>query len=67
MLVYYRNLLFSLLYSYAKLVQRFLTQNFYTRSNYSNRAVIYVNHIKILLHENFVHENKNYAVIDCII
>ena len=28
-----------------------------TRSNYSNRAVIYVNHTKIFLHENFYHEN----------
>ena len=39
------------------------------RSNYSNRAVIHVNHMKIFLHEkflsqNFLHENKaNYGIL----
>ena len=36
--------------------------NFYIRSNYSNRAVIHVNHTKIFLHEKFLRENKvNYS------
>ena len=51
-----------------KLYENFLHETFYTRSNYSNRAVIYVNHTKIFLHENFyhkksLHENKaNYGM-----
>ena len=44
------------------LYESFLHKNFCMRSNYSNRAVIYVNHTKIFLHENFLHENKaNYG------
>ena len=45
-----------------------LYENFYTRSNYSNRAVIYVNHTKIFftqkfLSQNILHENKaNYSI-----
>ena len=39
------------------LYENFLHENFYTRSNYSNRAIINVNHTKIFLHENFYHEN----------
>ena len=52
----------ELLKHFANLYENFLHENFYTRSNYSNRAVIYVNHTKIFLHENFYHENKvNYG------
>ena len=45
------------------LYENFLHEIFNQRSNYSNRAVIYVNHTKIFLHENlyhekFLHENK---------
>ena len=44
------------------LYENFLHENFYTRSNYSNRAIINVNYTKIFLHENFLHENKaNYG------
>ena len=39
-----------------KLVRKFLHENFYERSNYSNRVVIYVNYMKIFLHENVYHE-----------
>ena len=47
-----------------KLVRNFSHENFCMRSNYSNtsRAVIHVNHMKIFLHGNFLHENKgNYG------
>ena len=40
-----------------KFYENFLHENFYTRSNYYNRTVIYVNYMKIFLHENFYHEN----------
>ena len=46
-----------------------LVRKFYIRSNYSNRAVIQVNHAKIFLHknfypENFLHKNKaNYSIL----
>ena len=39
------------------LYENFLHEKFYTRSNYSNRVVIYINHTKIFLYENFYHEN----------
>ena len=39
-----------------KLYENFLHKIFYTRSNYSNRTVIHVNHTKIFLYENFYHE-----------
>ena len=44
-----------------------LYENFYTRSNYSNRAVIHVNNTKIFLHENFYHENKAIHTEPCSI
>ena len=54
----YRILLFFIV-SYATLVRKF-----YTRSSYSNIAVIHLNHTKIFLHEIFYHENKvNYSTM----
>ena len=38
------------------LYENFAHETFYVSSNYSNRAVIYVNHTKIFLHENFYHK-----------
>ena len=43
--------------------ENFLHENFYLRSNYSNRAVIYVNHTKIFLYKTFYHENFFYTKI----
>ena len=39
------------------LYRNFLHENVYTKLNYSNKAVIYVNYMEIFLHENFYHEN----------
>ena len=48
------------------LYENFFHETFYTRLNYSNRAVIHVNHTKIFknfYHEKFLHENKaNYGI-----
>ena len=38
------------------LYENFSHETFYGSSNYSNRAVIYVNNAKIFLHENFYHK-----------
>ena len=40
------------------LYENFLHENFYTRMNYSNTAVIHVNHMKTLLYKKFYHKNK---------
>ena len=66
----YTVICFFLLYNNFRmqnLCGNFLHENFYTRLNYSNRAVIYGNHTKIFLrknfyYENFLHKNKaNYG------
>ena len=46
--------------------ENFLHKNFYARLNYSNRAVININHMKIFLHKNFyqekfLHKKVNYS------
>ena len=64
----YRNLLFFSFTILNFCMQNFLHENFYKGSNYSNKAVIYINHTKIFLHkkfyhEIFLHENKaNYGM-----
>ena len=68
----YRTLLFFrskiLNFRIQNLYEYFLHENFYTRSNYSNRAVIHINHTKIFLHKNFILKifPRNYGNIFCI-
>ena len=46
----------------CKSVQTFLHENFYTRPNYSNRAVLYINHVKTYLRKNYYKKSKaNYG------
>ena len=47
----------KIIFACNNLYENFLHENFYTRSNYSNRAVIHVNHMKI-----FCTKIKQFAV-----
>ena len=37
--------------------KNFLHETFYIRLNYSNKAVIHINHMKLFLYTKFYHEN----------